>query len=130
MISTTGTTGGVISNSDVLTLAFGSAGQKLAFMLVDFGSVSGNAEQAQLIFKNGATTVLTATVISCRVGSQLASYVIDVGAPFDSVALSALPSAPSATSSTFILSEVALCGAGATRCETPSKTATTDCPYP
>ena len=130
VLSTSATTGGVISNSDVLKLAFGTSGQKFALMLVDFGRSSGNSELAQIVFKNGATTVLTTAVAACRSGAQLASYSIDVGAPFDTVQISALNIVSTSTSSAFELAEVALCGSGATTCATTNATPTTNCPYP
>jgi hypothetical protein len=123
------TSGGTISGSDVLTLVFGAAGQKLGLMLVDFGSSSGQVERAQLVFKYGSTTVLTTTVTSCRAGSQLASYSIDVGALFDRVELSALSRVGSGSSSNFLLGEIAECPAAASICTTANATVSTACAY-
>jgi len=130
VISTTATTGGTISNSDLLTLAFGTTGQKLALMLVDFGSVSGQNERAHIVLKNGGATVLDAIITSCRSGSQLASYSIPASAAFDRVEISALTRSGSTSSSSFLLGSIALCAAAATSCTTGDATATTACAYP
>lgn len=126
----TATTGGVISGTDVLTLNFPNSGQKFALMLVDFGSSFGQAERAQITFKNGATTVLTTTATSCGVGSVLASYSIDVGATYDTIVLTALTRVGSASSSSFRLAEIAVCPSGASTCVTTSANISTACSYP
>lgn len=130
VIANGGTTLSNIQGTDVLTFTFLSPGRKLGLMLVDFGSVSGAAERSQLVFKNGATTVLTTTIQSCRAGSVLASYTVDPGADFDSVSISALTRVSSGSSSDFTVGEIKLCPSTASTCTTTGASASNMCTYP
>ena len=130
VLSASATSGGSINNLDKLTLTFPAPGTRFGIMLVDFGTASGQVERAQLTFKSGVATVLTATLLACGSFSVLASYDINVGANFDSVELIPLTRVGSGTKSSFLLGEVKECSSAATSCTTDSATVSTACPYP
>lgn len=117
------TTGG-----EKITLGFSTPGTRLGLMLIDFGSVSGHAERAQLLFTKAGSAVATRTLSSCNTGSVLASYDIDAGTDFDAVEISAMSRNGSGTSSDFLVGGVAQCLAAASTCALASATAATACP--
>ena len=134
-----GTTAGTVGSANALSsesgegvrIVFPVKARQLAVTLNQFGRLTGTPgdprEEAELVFFDGATTVLTVTKQGCRPDGGIATFSIDALVDFDRVEIRARTASDGTSVTQFFLSQIKTC-APAVACTTSMSLPGNSCP--